>query len=57
MTSEKLGYVERAPDPEDGRAKVIRLTEEGAEARDTALEYSRTSSANLRSATAPNAWR
>ena len=35
---EKLGYVERAPDPEDGRAKVIRLTEQGADAQRTALE-------------------
>jgi DNA-binding MarR family transcriptional regulator len=29
---ERLGYVERAPDPEDGRAKIIRLTPRGAEA-------------------------
>ena len=29
---EGLGYVERAPDPEDGRAKVIKLTELGASA-------------------------
>ena len=35
---EKLGYVERAQDPEDGRAKVIRLTESGADAQRTALE-------------------
>jgi DNA-binding MarR family transcriptional regulator len=35
---EKLGYVERAPDPEDGRAKVIRLTEQGADAQRTALD-------------------
>ena len=35
---EKLGYVERAQDPQDGRAKVIRLTETGAEAQTTALE-------------------
>ena len=35
---EKLGYVERAQDPEDGRAKVIRLTENGADAQTTALE-------------------
>jgi DNA-binding MarR family transcriptional regulator len=34
---EKLGYVERAQDPEDGRAKVIRLTEHGADAHRTAL--------------------
>ena len=26
---EKRGYVERAPDPDDGRAKIIRLTERG----------------------------
>jgi DNA-binding MarR family transcriptional regulator len=34
---EQLGYVERAQDPEDGRAKVIRLTERGADAHRTAL--------------------
>lgn len=30
---EQLGYVERVPDPTDGRAKIVRLTAEGAEAR------------------------
>jgi DNA-binding MarR family transcriptional regulator len=30
---EKLGYVERVPDPSDGRAKIIRLTERGREAQ------------------------
>ena len=35
---ERLGYVERAQDPEDGRAKVIRLTASGADAQRTALE-------------------
>jgi DNA-binding MarR family transcriptional regulator len=35
---EGLGYVERAPDPDDGRAKLIRLTERGGEARQTAIE-------------------
>jgi DNA-binding MarR family transcriptional regulator len=34
---EKLGYVERAQDPQDGRAKVIRLTKRGADAQRTAL--------------------
>jgi DNA-binding MarR family transcriptional regulator len=34
---EQLGYVERAADPGDGRAKLIRLTELGADARRTAL--------------------
>jgi DNA-binding MarR family transcriptional regulator len=28
---EKRGYVERVPDPEDGRAKIIRLTTKGRE--------------------------
>jgi DNA-binding MarR family transcriptional regulator len=28
-----LGYVERVPDPADGRAKIVRLTPTGAEAR------------------------
>ena len=32
---EGLGYVERAPDPEDGRAKLIKLTERGADALET----------------------
>jgi hypothetical protein len=35
---EARGYVERVPDPADGRAKIIRLTEQGAEAKATALE-------------------
>ena len=26
---ERIGYVERVPDPSDGRAKIIRLTERG----------------------------
>jgi DNA-binding MarR family transcriptional regulator len=30
---ERLGYLERVPDPTDGRAKIVRLTEKGAEAR------------------------
>jgi DNA-binding MarR family transcriptional regulator len=29
---EKMGYVERVPDPADGRAKIIRLTGRGSEA-------------------------
>jgi DNA-binding MarR family transcriptional regulator len=33
---EGLGYVERAPDPLDGRAKIIRLTDLGEEAQLTA---------------------
>jgi DNA-binding MarR family transcriptional regulator len=31
---ESRGYVERVPDPEDGRAKIIRLTERGREAQE-----------------------
>jgi len=34
---EKLGYVERVPDPSDGRAKIIRLTERGRVAQATGL--------------------
>jgi DNA-binding MarR family transcriptional regulator len=34
---EKLGYVERAQDPQDGRAKVINLTPQGEDAHRTAL--------------------
>ncbi|MCB0876073.1 MAG: winged helix-turn-helix transcriptional regulator [Solirubrobacterales bacterium] len=30
---ERLGYVERVPDPEDGRAKLVRMTERGARAQ------------------------
>ncbi|MEZ5060261.1 MAG: MarR family winged helix-turn-helix transcriptional regulator [Solirubrobacterales bacterium] len=33
---ESLGFVERAPDPDDGRAKIIRLTAEGEAAQATA---------------------
>jgi DNA-binding MarR family transcriptional regulator len=35
---ERLGYVERVPDPADGRAKIIRLTERGREALAEAAE-------------------
>ncbi|HEY7256543.1 MAG TPA: MarR family winged helix-turn-helix transcriptional regulator [Solirubrobacterales bacterium] len=34
---EAMGYVERVPDPLDGRAKIIRLTKRGAEAKAVAL--------------------
>ncbi len=35
---EQRGYVERVPDPSDGRAKIIRLTERGREAQVLGLE-------------------
>jgi DNA-binding MarR family transcriptional regulator len=35
---EEVGYVERVPDPADGRAKVIRLTQRGWELRRVADE-------------------
>jgi DNA-binding MarR family transcriptional regulator len=35
---EEKGYAERIPDPHDRRAKLIRLTERGAEVRALALE-------------------
>ena len=35
---EEAGYVERVPDPDDGRAKIIRLTERGWELRRVADE-------------------
>lgn len=35
---ERLGYVERVPDPADGRAKLIRLTERGARAQQAGRE-------------------
>ena len=31
---QRLGYVERIPDPSDGRAKLVRLTAAGADARE-----------------------
>jgi DNA-binding MarR family transcriptional regulator len=34
---QQFGYVERVPDPVDGRAKIIRLTERGRDARRAAL--------------------
>jgi len=33
---ERMGYVERVPDPSDGRAKIIRLTALGIDAYETA---------------------
>ena len=30
---QRLGYLERVPDPSDGRAKLVRLTDQGAGAR------------------------
>jgi DNA-binding MarR family transcriptional regulator len=35
---ERRGYLERVPDPSDGRAKIIRLTERGREAQALARE-------------------
>lgn len=35
---ERLGFVERVPDPADGRAKIIRLTEHGKAALDASEE-------------------
>ncbi|HTU78621.1 MAG TPA: MarR family winged helix-turn-helix transcriptional regulator [Solirubrobacteraceae bacterium] len=35
---ERLGYAERARDPSDGRAKIIRLTERGSDAQAAAFE-------------------
>jgi DNA-binding MarR family transcriptional regulator len=35
---ETRGYVERVPDPADGRAKIIRLTERGHEAQALGIE-------------------
>ena len=34
---ERLGYAERVPDPEDGRAKIIRLSARGWDAQAAAL--------------------
>lgn len=38
---ERLGYVERVPDPADGRAKLVRLTKRGAEAQRLGTEIVR----------------
>jgi DNA-binding MarR family transcriptional regulator len=38
---ERLGYVERVPDPADGRAKLIRMTLRGAEAQRMGTEIVR----------------
>ena len=35
---ERLGYVERGPDPADGRAKLVRLTDRGTQAQGAARE-------------------
>lgn len=35
---ERLGYAERVPDPADGRAKLVRLTERGVRAQEAARE-------------------
>lgn len=35
---ERLGYVERLPDPSDGRAKLVRLTARGLQAQQAARE-------------------
>jgi DNA-binding MarR family transcriptional regulator len=35
---ERLGYVERVPDPDDGRSKLVCLTERGARAQQAARE-------------------
>ena len=36
---ESIGYVERVPDPSDGRAKIIRLTERGREAYELGFAF------------------
>ena len=35
---EQLGYVERVPDPADGRAKLVRMTERGRQAQQAGRE-------------------
>lgn len=38
---ERMGYVERVPDPDDGRAKLVRMTERGAAAQRAGTEIMR----------------
>ena len=38
---ERLGYVERIPDPADGRAKLVCMTERGAQAQQAGREIAR----------------
>ena len=38
---ERLGYVQRVPDPADGRAKLVRMTDRGAEAQRVGTEIVR----------------
>jgi DNA-binding MarR family transcriptional regulator len=35
---ERLGYVERVADPDDGRAKIVRLTARGSQRKQVALD-------------------
>jgi DNA-binding MarR family transcriptional regulator len=37
-TLEERGYVERVPDPIDGRARIVRLTERGQQAAEVGRE-------------------
>ena len=47
---ESHGYVERVPDPSDGRAKLVRLTDRGRETVPIALEAIRAVAADWRGA-------
>jgi DNA-binding MarR family transcriptional regulator len=38
---ERIGYLERVPDPTDGRAKILRLTQEGREAQEAGFRIIR----------------
>jgi DNA-binding MarR family transcriptional regulator len=38
---ERLGYVERVPDPADGRAKLVRMTDRGLRAQRAGTEIVR----------------
>ena len=44
---ERLGYVERIPDPADGRAKLVCLTERGVRAQEAARRDRRRNRARL----------
>ena len=54
---EQRGYVERVPDPADGRAKIIRLTDRGHEAQTLGFELIAEIEREWATGSARSAWR